>query len=324
MNYKKELPPKETLERLANQCRTIREMSDIVGITPKLCSKALNAYGIEFSSAYRYDKPNISHPEIDKDWLVKNWVNTDKSIKAISLEIGVPDSLLEYRISKFGLKKGHKYKINAIKLLNAYDPNVAYVAGLLATDGYVNTNADFVSIRLCGESERNLLQDILNYFESDAPVAYYDSSNKSYSIRLSCDGVKKFFLDEFNVLASDKTFSVKVPNAFKNEDCAKSYVLGCMDGDGCISHLKHGVDMRILTASEDFAFGLKSIIEQYAKVKVNLQSVKNKFRVVSVGGKQNLIKFLDWVYSTNAVLRLDRKYRRYLEVKDIVCSTVQS
>lgn len=263
----------------------------------------------------------IQVPFVTKEWLIENWINTDKSLNDLSIEIGVNSSLLEQRASRFGLRKEFKHSINKEKLLDFRNPNVCYLAGLLATDGYLNTNSDFVSLTLVGESEKKLLEDILSYFESTDIVRQYrinNSENIRSSIRISCRGIKGFLFENFNIPAKDKTTLLGFPESFFNEDCKKAFLLGCFDGDGCISHFgRRSPTAVLLTKSQKFIDGLYDAISSISNVSCK-KGTERGYPYVRLGGKINVKNFLDWLYSSTSVLRLERKYEKYLQVKDIV------
>lgn len=64
------------------------------------------------------------------------------------------EGLLYFRATKYKVYKTFKYYVNTEKLYNLCDPNVFYLGGLLATDGYLNKKHSSVEIGLTGESEK--------------------------------------------------------------------------------------------------------------------------------------------------------------------------
>ena len=114
-------------------------------------------------------------------------------------------------------------------------------------------------------------------------------------------------MNNFNIMSGPKTFKVCTPNKFPNEDCAKAYFRGCLDGDGTVG--KDGKSFSILTASDNFIDGIVSMLNTY---------VCNKFHkryeiypIVS-GCQGTGKKALDWTYSLENCFCLSRKYERYL------------
>lgn len=268
--------------------------------------------------------PGDGYKNVDKQWLINNWVNTSKSLGDVAEESGILESFLYKKASEYKVTKRFKYRINETILLNEKDPSICYLAGLIATDGYVNTNSNFISLGFVGDSEKKLLEDISAYVQSTSPIFTYVKKDCTVNqIRLFSTEIKSFLLEKFNIIGKNKTFDLRAPDSFYNEDCAKAYVLGCLDGDGCISHLKvKKPNVALTTASKDFVHDLVNIVKKYTDV--NVKYDESRYATLSVGGKHNVAKFLDWVYSTTSQLRLERKYERYLQVKDIVYATEQA
>ena len=96
--------------------------------------------------------------------------------------------------------------------------------------------------------------------------------------------------------------------------CLRAYILGCLDGDGYITHLNKIPDVGILSASKDFMCGLSNTIVEKLNIKTNYH--EDKYFSIRIFGKE-AVKFLDWVYEYDG-FKLNRKYEKYLLAKDIV------
>ncbi len=258
-------------------------------------------------------KPKINRPDIDANWLITHWVNTSKSLEQLAEEENIPYPTLEHRTRKYNIKKPFKYNINESKLFNLLDPNIYYLMGLIATDGYVVHGKDAIELSLTGESEFKLLEDIKTYLELDSPIVKYNN----YRLRITAKNLEKFVKDNFNISAIQKTFTLKIPSKFPNESCVKAYIRGCFDGDGCLNVKSCRLSMS--TASEEFLKGLQELIYLYTQCKITyyIESRKDKqYPTLSVKGNSTR-KILNWIYSEPG-LRLERKYEKYLKVNDIV------
>lgn len=169
--------------------------------------------------------------------------------------------------------------------------------------------------------KKNLLNDIKEYFGITSRILERPSKNNKFSrgFDISDSNIKQFYLENFNIPEGNKTYSVGCPSYFYNEDCAKAYVRGCFDGDGCITHLnRKSPTASILTASELFILSLKKIVENNIP-NISIKYDNSKYYSLNFSG-EDTFKLLDWMYSAEG-LRLERKYEKYLKVKDIVCST---
>lgn len=292
-----------------------KELGVDVGVITARCKE----YGIEYKvCSWKKGKtfPTDIYPYVNKEWLQKNWLDTDKSLHTLSLEHNIPQSLLESRASSYKLKKTFKYRYNVSKLTDITDYHLYYLAGLLATDGWMDKQHDQVNIGLTGDDEKELLISINNYYENTRPVKTY--SNGSTYLSFYGRGVKKIFIEYFNIpnsKESNKTFEVGVPEKFYNEDCVKAYLRGCIDGDGSIRI--DGKLCDLFTGSEIFVKGLLRIIKQYIGIDISLSYLTAQDRVTKYPGfymaVNNTRKFLDWIYSLENCFYLKRKYKRYLK-----------
>ncbi len=298
-----------TKDEFIQKCKELKVkkfVANYFNLSIYLLEKYMKQNNIIFNwkDRYRTNKWNF----ITKEWLKTNWLNTTKSLNDISLEFNIDLHYLEVQAKKYNLKKPYKYKFNLKKLYNLSDANVWYLAGLLATDGYLSSNSNYIEIGLTGLDERNLLQEINNYFENEKNPYFF--KNNITRIVFSDNNIKEFFKLNFNIYDINKTFTINVPFKFYNEDCAKAYVLGCLDGDGSIS--KDGYKFSLCTASELFVKGLKNIIETFIP---NIYLIyghvgKNKYPYIGTTGKNTKL-LLDWIYSTTCSFKLNRKYKRY-------------
>lgn len=110
---------------------------------------------------YPVDKLALKY---SKQWLIDNYINTDKSLGTVEYENGLKPRSLEGLCGKYGLTKRYVDWCNYDKLYDMTDPNVYYMAGLIATDGHIVKGGRVVGLGLSGDSEYKLLVDIKNYF----------------------------------------------------------------------------------------------------------------------------------------------------------------
>ena len=313
---------KELIQTTLNANTSKKATAKQLGICIDTLSKLMKEYDIPFTPTIwskGKELPNKAYLNINKEWLIKNWINTDKSLHTLANEHNIPESLLESRVTKYKLTKDTKYQLNLNKLYDLTDPHIYYLAGLIATDGYLPSHLqDTLYIQLSGDSELQLLQNISSYYQSTCPIRSY--SNNRHLLRWNQPGLHNFLVNNFNLTLKDKTFTVKVPTKFFNEECVKAYILGCLDGDGWISGIANRV--KLTTVSEDFVHGLHDLIEATSGINIQyrLESRKNRtkfYPTIEVAGN-TAKEFLTWVYSVNLEFKLERKYNNFAKVNDIV------
>lgn len=308
------LPTLQQVEFAINQCNYKKDAAKYLNVSKYILNILLKKYNIEFKTSYNKKVSN----KFNKEWFIENWINTNKSLSQLAIENNLQPRDLEYKCSLYNLQKPYKYKFNKDKFYNLQDPHVYYLAGLVATDGCINPNCPIVSIGLVGDSEYALLDDINTYFENTKPLRSYKSNYKElnhlWTIRFADTNILNFYLNNFNIPVKNKTFLIKTPSYIFNENCAKAYIRGCFDGDGCFTHIKNNkCDCSLLSASKDFIEGLYFIIKKY--LNINIKIIYDKYYTICIN-KNDSCKFLKWLYSVDT-FKLNRKY---LKVKDIVCS----
>lgn len=306
---------KEVIKDSIHKNSSMRDICKDLNIDIATLKRICSEYNLELprGNARRGKTLPVIRPDIDKDWLIENWVNTAKSMRQLAVENNISEGILDQRRAKYGLKKAFKYPLDTDKLFNPSDPNIAYIAGLIATDGFLLQDKNSFEIELHGESETQLLEDIYNYLDRKAAFRKY---GLNFRLRVSAEGLNQFFESEFNIKSGPKSYHINVPENFYNEDCAKAYIRGCIDGDGSIS-LTPGI-FSLLSASSDFIAGLHKIILKYSNIDIPIRvnhSVKYNRDYYTLAAGPGAVKkvklFLDWVYSGPG-FRLERKYMRYL------------
>ena len=322
----KKIITKEQLLEVISICSTKTEAAKKLGVSTDTLIKNLRQNNLTFdTSHWKAGKQMTSlrqHPEIDKDWLEINWLGTTKSIRQLAADFGVPDSLIESRITFYGLKKTFKHQLDIKKFTNLNDPHIWYIAGLFNTDGSFSKEHDTCSIELVGQDEYELLLQIKKYYNSSQPVKKYLRSLNYHSDKVetsywqvSFAGLKQFFEQNFNISTVNKTFTTSAPKNFPTEDCAKAFIRGCLDGDGYIS--KDCKTVNICTASEDFIKGIGYIVELYnVPGNYSLKHGDNGDYPQYCWRTNKAKKFLTWLYSLENCFKLQRKYLRY---RDICC-----
>ena len=305
---------REQLEAVIQKYSTKKEMAAALKVSLPTLNRVLKEENLNKSTVLRY-------PEIDKEWLIEHWQNTDKSICTLAKEYNLPEHILENRITKYKLTKKYKHKLNLLKLFDETDPHTCYLAGLLATDGYFPRKHDMVTIELVGEDEYQLLVSLRQYYESSQPVKQYFHQERTFHTdgvhtnywQISADGLQQFFRNRFGIVTENKTFNLNTPTNFYSEACAKAYIRGCLDGDGYISDTLPLVTL--CTASEQFVLGVANIVKDYTGINFRYtttpRSNNRQFPIVEWKTKRAK-DLLDWVYSLDDCFKLERKYQRYL------------
>lgn len=124
------------------------------------------------------------------------------------------------------------------------------------------------------------------------------------------DDLKKIGMDE------NKSFTVRLP---KLDDSLMRHLLrGYFDGDGslCLTDTTFGVSFT--TASKLFSDDVIAYLKRngyHPSIYSYVSDFDTKMYTISLYRKSEKIRFLDYIYKDSNVY-LDRKYNRYLKVKE--------
>lgn len=121
-----------------------------------------------------------------------------------------------------------------------------------------------------------------------------------------------------------KTYSKDFP--IVRNDLIRHFIRGFFDGDGCIMFYKKRKRYQcdFCSINKDFMEYLRKIlfnnnIKSYICLEKENELTTAQCYRLRVGGKENVKRFLDYIYKDSNIY-LDRKYKRYeLQLQNIPC-----
>lgn len=228
-----------------------------------------------------------------KQGVIDNYVNKKwgqiKSGKPYGVgQKGVNKILKEANIKIRNLQEAnslHKDKMKMSFNEDYFDteiPNMAYILGLLASDGCISSNRNEIIIKL-NTVDKEILERIHNELNMTRPIKdHITNSGQAYSVlSLSSIKIKKILKEKYNI-GPRKTFNLIFPYNLKREYWI-DFIRGYFDGDGWISLKSDGqIQSGICGACkevlqtivdylyEDFNIPKVKVYEEYSKyVKLN-------------------------------------------------------
>lgn len=185
----------------------------------------------------------------------------------------------------------------------------AYWLGFLYADGCVNNNSNAISINLKREDEY-MLCNFANAIESTNIISHSkkifngkEFNQSHFSIK---DAKMKADLIKWGCVSNKTYKELEIPNIPDN--LIWHFIRGVVDGDGSINYSKRNLRLSITCNSETFLNQLKI---KFGKDKLALD--KHKTPMLVITGSKQLKPILDNIYKdSNDLIRLDRKYRIYL------------
>ena len=204
-----------------------------------------------------------------------------------------------------------KYHVND-DFFKTQSPEMAYILGLLGSDGCVAQNKNIIYIEL-QRQDKAILEKVNNILQNERPIqdyitgrGYENSKMYFYSKTIKED------LADFHIVPN-KTYSneYKFPELLEEKYYA-DYIRGLFDGDGCIKDSNHCITWQIDTGSQDIAIQLQKYLTTLgieAKILTLPKTNINIYRLYCYNQK-NCKKVFSLIYN-NSELYLQRKYDKF-------------
>ena len=233
---------------------------------------------------------------------------------------------IELKAARMGLKK-YPYTCNYHYFDNIDTEDKAYWLGFLTTDGWINqskkTNAGVTGIELqygdIGHLKKFNKSIDGNYQITDRWRTCSIAKNKEKKHHMCC--IRIFSATMYNTLknlgfSNDKSYDFHIPKL--PEHLIRHYMRGYFDGDGCFCFTNKSFGVHFITASQPLYTDLLNIL-QTLSIKTSNCVFVNEFGTTMYRPEickfNDKIKFLDWIYQ-DCNIYLDRKYKKYLKVKN--------
>ena len=220
------------------------------------------------------------------------------------------------------LKIKFKYKENNINLLDLTDKNILYVLGFLWADGYSRSNTIYLDIK-----RLDFENVYYNFFKtgdwrfkhtesfSKQTGKYYKGSSISALNKENSNFLKSFDFGNKSYNSPTELLS-QIPIELQHH-----FFRGYFDGDGSFSiyNNEKTVNFNVTsTIQQDWSFIVelfkKLEIETYNSWKYDRESGKSSN--MSISNKWDIIKLGEYLYQDSDDLRLERKYKKYQQIKN--------
>ena len=177
---------------------------------------------------------------------IYNYVELHQGLQTAGRQFGISQFMMEKILKKYGIKKrtyteakqiGRKYTCNDDYFKNQ-NSEMAYILGLIASDGSVSQKENLIAIQL-QEEDKQILEQIRILTQVQRPLEEYirkETGHKIFSFRNWSAEWKKD-LSHYGIVPK-KTFTLKPPT-FLSKEYAIDYIRGYFDGDGSIYKIKN-------------------------------------------------------------------------------------
>ncbi len=283
--------------------------------------------------------------EIERQYLLDNYVN--RGALFCSQQLNLQYKKIIYEAGRLKLKASKScravvssasaikwqsnrtyddYSVNPTPFINPTTKEICYLLGLLWADGNIRPQPNN---SICLEILSNDAKDIQYLFEQTGKWSINTRQRCHYkpttSIRVSNPIIHKFLEDN-----QYRQKSIVSPDLILQQipiDLVKYFVRGVLDGDGNIYINPHNVRFYQVTFAGSYTQRwdyLLKISQQLnigyninRRSKINPKTNKlNQYSAFRFTGRNNVLKFLDYIYGDYDNIGFTRKYQKYLEIKN--------
>lgn len=234
----------------------------------------------------------------------------ENCVKRLLQENNIPiKTLQETNISR--------YKINE-KFFDIETSDMAYILGLLASDGCISSNENCIYIEL-QECDSEILEQINKKLENERPIKHYITKKgyKNSKLYFFSKYIKEK-LKDYNLIPN-KTYSDDFKFPLKlNKKYWLDYIRGYFDGDGCIKKTGSSLTFQLDSTQKNIIETIHDFL--FINYNLDTQITYNKkengltvWRLYTYG--ENAESIFQLLYQNKECLKLNRKYQLYLQYK---------
>lgn len=265
--------------------------------------------------------------EDEINFLKENYSKLHKS--EIAKYLNRTETSVKVKANKLGIKK-YPYICNYEYFKSIDTESKAYWLGFIYADGWItknsNTNSGYLGIQL-KKSDADHLRKFNKDIDGNYPISFGEKIchigdnnklNHYCLIRIySINMVNDLFNQGVNF---NKSYNITFPCI--QENLIKHFIRGFFDGDGCVrsrtrklasGEIKKYPACDITCHEKSFLESIRSYIHSKG-LNSYIYPDGSGFRLYLSGQNDN-INFLDYIYK-DATIYLDRKYKRYQEIKN--------
>lgn len=270
-------------------------------------------------------KPYTLDRDIDT---IKTLYYEDKlSATAISKRYKVSHTAILDLLERHGFKRRHQSEIGHLYSLkddffDIIDTEAkAYWLGFLYADGYNDCGSKRKVVLKLQARDRDMVErfreaigsshPIKDILDGGRPQAFFRVCNKRLSMNLERLGAGQC-----------KSLTLKFPTSEQvPSHLIHHFIRGYFDGDGCVTmsnNLPTHAQINICV-SEAFGKGLHHLLMSELDIKGSVyRQSSNQIHHLAFGGRQQVVRFMEWMYKDANGLFMSRKYNRYIVLRDYV------
>lgn len=258
----------------------------------------------------------------EQEQYIINSYKSGKSKNQLRLEFNVSEGVIKRILEKSHIKirqiqesNKRKFSIND-NYFDTENSNMAYILGLWAADGNVNSKENRLDLEL-NSVDAEILEQIKEELQSERPIKRYQCQNgyvKSKLLFWSSHIKKKFA--EYGIVPN-KTYSSDFHAPYKlNKGYWIDYIRGFFDGDGCVKK-NVSLTFELNSINQQFLADIQDFFLKEYNIKMQISIAHDRprqfamYRLYCYGEQAR--KIYNILYTPNS-LYLKRKYSRWQEL----------
>lgn len=288
------------------------------GYCTRTISNLLKSQGAEVKLGLRKLKPSLIQLNTIKE-LSKKGASCTTIAKVLNLDPTTVKRFSEENNIKIHYTISPDFEENFFENIDSEEK--AYILGFLFTDGNIKKDESLIRLQL-QKQDLEILEKIKKILKINTKIQYDARPGKegytlSWSSTKMVEDLAKYGIVPRKTYLTDKL--PQVPDIF-----LIPFLRGLFDGDGGLSiSADFSTDVSLTFTSyhqlicEEFQSIIDKLInkEKHNKINNHTGNDGSHRTVVSWRGRQQVLKILDLLYK-NANFYLDRKYQKYLKLKD--------
>lgn len=257
----------------------------------------------------------ITYTDEELQYIKNNYL--EMATSDIALHLGRTSSAVKLQARRMGLKK-HPYICDYHYFENIDTEEKAYWLGFLSADGWINinkqSNAGVVGIEL-QYRDINHLKKFNKSIKGNYKITdrWKVTTHKEKKNHMCCIRIFSLVMYKSLVALGFSNNEISIPNI--PDDLLRHYMRGYFDGDGCFTFTNKSFNINFSTASLSLKNDIEEILIQHNWNPKPYQIEGTHIYVIPLYSIQDKLEFLDWIYD-NSSIYLDRKYKKYLKVKE--------
>jgi hypothetical protein len=249
----------------------------------------------------------------EKELFILN--NLKISNKILAEKVGVNEVTIEKFLRKRGLKKGRRLINVDESFFEKIDSHQkAYVLGLIYADGWNNVSGNKWGIQLT-EGDGYLLEKIASLIKYEGSIKTLKPSCKNGKPRKRLEICSKKMCSDLLLLGvqQKKSLILDFDEKIIPINFYPDFFRGVFDGDGTLYIGKSSQYEVKITSSIKFCQKSQSFFERNIMYKPSIYVYKKNISSADLRfkGKNNVIKFLNWIYLKKEDFFLKRKFEKF-------------